>query len=457
MASADSVMSADGAFYRPNIRISAAADLMRAESDFPEFDEAPDFRGALAGRRDSIRVVDLFAGAGGLSTGFVATRSRDARYKIIYAAERNRVYNRSLNANHSYIANVLGDPESKPFEPTNLTSAKGRADVADAVRRARGVDLLIGGPPCQGFSQSNRNSWSPDNPNNQLVEVFVRFAAEHQPKVVLMENVQGIMWTPRKSVAKARGTGKPVVEYIARRLRRAGYLLFSTVLDAAWYGVPQHRNRFFLVAIRADLGYDEDSFGEWGPFPTPTHGPGLLPFVTVKDAISDLPRVRNGESRYEQRYSPRPGGTGENAFLRSVRRYAPRTVIEGHVVTDQAPYVIERYREVPPGGNWQSIRRMMKNYSSIENTHSNIYRRLTWNAPAVTIGHYRKSMLIHPSQSRGLSLREASRLQSLPDWFRFHGSENEHAPESLSQKQQQLANAVSYAMTKSFANFLLNL
>ena len=131
-------------------------------------------------------------------------------------------------------------------------------------------------------------------------------------------------------------------------------------------------------------------------------------------------------------------------------------MIEGHVVSNQADYVIERYRNVPEGGNWKDIRHMMTNYSDIERTHSNIYRRLKWDEPSITIGNYRKSMIIHPSQHRRLSLREAARLQSLPDWFTFSNSTNTNFTGGLVHKQQQLANAVSFLLTESIAKHILN-
>ena len=121
-----------------------------------------------------------------------------------------------------------------------------------------------------------------------------------------------------------------------------------------------------------------------------------------------------------------------------------------------ADYVIERYGRIPEGANWESIRDSLTNYADASRTHSNIYRRLSWNQPAITIGHFRKSMLVHPSQSRGLSLREASRLQSLPDWFRFAGKPD-GSPGGLVHKQQQLANAVSPLVTKAISEFMLSL
>jgi len=98
----------------------------------------------------------------------------------------------------------------------------------------------------------------------------------------------------------------------------------------------------------------------------------------------------------------------------------------------------------------------MTNYADVQRTHSNIYKRLGWDEPSITIGHYRKSMLIHPSQHRGLSLREAARLQSFPDWFRFAGSPN-GGQAGLMHKQQQLANAVCPRVTAAVADFILKL
>ena len=139
-----------------------------------------------------------------------------------------------------------------------------------------------------------------------------------------------------------------------------------------------------------------------------------------------------------------------------MRDGAPERVIWDHVTSRHAEYVIERYRRIPEGGNWQDIADMLSNYADIERTHSNIYRRLVWDEPSVTIGHYRKSMLVHPDQDRGLSLREACRLQSFPDWFRFAGS-TDGGSGGLTHKQQQIANAVCPLVTKAIAEFILRL
>jgi len=214
-----------------------------------------------------------------------------------------------------------------------------------------------------------------------------------------------------------------------------------------------------MLGLHEDLGYKVENFGEWGAFPLPTHGKiGQQDYVSVRDAIADLPVIGNGESGVIQKYKePTAKKLSSNLFLQQMRQLSPKGIIEGHVVSKQADYVIERYSHVPEGGNWKNIRHMMNNYSDIERTHSNIYRRLKWGEPSITISNYRKSMLIHPEQNRGLSLREATRLQSLPDWFTFCNSTNDSKDEGIGHKQQQLANAVSFLLTLTIAKYILQL
>jgi DNA-cytosine methyltransferase len=335
--------------------------------------------------------------------------------------------------------------------PIDLAGKKALECVAADVRDAGGVDVLIGGPPCQGFSSANRNSWSSNNPHNRLVNVFLRYVEKLSPPVFLMENVQGIVWTARDGSADARPS---VAEHVLKRMKSAGYLVFPKLLDAVWYGVPQYRTRFFVLGIHKDIGYKPDDFGAWGPFPFPTHGPGTdQPYVTVREAIGDLPAVGNGNAPDEISYLEQ---AQQSPYLRLMRRHAPKYVITDHVTSNHAAYVIERYKRIPAGGNWEDILPMMSNYAHVERTHSNIYRRLSWGQPSITIGHYRKSMLVHPRQHRGLSLREATRLQSFPDWFRFAGAVD-GIEGGLMHKQQQLANAVCPLVTKAVAEFILGI
>ena len=394
-----------------------------------------------------------------MGLGFLLAEHEQRRYRITYSGEVNPIYVNTLKANHAaFAAQHLGKRSSDVpsiVAPVDLREPRNLESLADATAHNGGVHVLIGGPPCQGFSNANRNSWASSNPHNKLVEVFLAYLERLSPPIFVMENVQGILWTPKRG---ANSQGFSVVDYLAKRMERAGYELFPRLLDAVWYGVPQHRCRFFLLGIRRDLGYRPDDFGDWGPFPRPTHGPGTpRAYVSVREAIGDLPRISNGAGRARIPYDePTEAEFSSNQFLAQMRREAESGVILDHIASRHADYVLERYRRIPQGGNWESIKDAFTNYADVDRTHSNIYRRLKWTEPSVTIGHYRKSMLVHPSQTRGLSLREASRLQSFPDWFQFAGASNGGLG-GLAHKQQQLANAVCPLVSKAVAEFLLEL
>lgn len=435
---------------RSNIAIARRQDDRGAYAARPD---EPRLRGELARSSPVLNVAELFAGAGGMGLGFLLAnaRARTSQYRLICSGEINPLYVDTLNSNHAFMrarSRTNGDAcAQRLVEPMDLSTSDSLKAVRRQAREFGRIDVLIGGPPCQGFSNANRNSWHSANPNNRLVDVFLSYVEALRPKLFLLENVQGVLWTPKGG----RSPQVNVMEHFARRMKRAGYEVFPKLLDAVWYGVPQHRSRFFLLGVRSDFGYSRSDFGEWGPFPRPSHGPGCAnPYVTVRDAVSDLPRIGNGDGVAEREYEP-PSREDlhVNPFLRAMRKGAPRSVILDHVTSLHSKYVIERYRDIPQGGNWRDILRKLTNYADARRTHSNIYRRLAWREPAITIGHYRKSMLIHPSQHRGLSLREAARLQSFPDWFRFQGG--------LVHKQQQLANAVCPLVTKALAEFILRL
>jgi DNA-cytosine methyltransferase len=402
-----------------------------------------------------LNVVELFSGAGGMGLGFLLGGGDRARYRIVYSGEVNPIFAQTLRANHRELARLgngrLASRVPAHVEPVDLRERRQLENAAASAKEFGGAHVLIGGPPCQGFSIANRNSWSGGNPNNHLVHVFLRYVEKLRPLAFLLENVQGILWTPKLRSKVS------VVDVIEQRMQRAGYILFPKLLDAVWYGVPQHRTRFFLLGLHRDLAYDLDSFDEWGPFPRrPFHG-GVDAYTTVRQAIADLPRIGNGHEAVELAYAePAASKLAESAFLRFVRTGAPEGFISDHVTSRHADYVIDRYRRIPAGGNWEDIRDSFTNYADVSRTHSNIYRRLRWDEPSITIGHYRKSMLVHPTQHRGLSLREAARLQSFPDWFRFAGSADGRSG-GLVHKQQQLANAVCPLVTKAIAEALLAL
>lgn len=440
---------------RANIKLSRGHDQVNAAARLIS-DEPPTLRGILARESRPVNVVELFAGAGGMGLGFLLAHPK--QYRLVYAGEVDPICIQTLRSSHAALDETLmGDNRRTPamVEPVDLRAEEALEGAERAAGTWGGADVLIGGPPCQGFSNANRNSWHSSNPHNHLIDVFLDYVVRLTPRVFVLENVQGIHWTRRSGAPEARSS---VLDHIKTRMAAAGYEVFVQLLDAVWYGVPQYRSRFFVLGIHRDLGYDADDFGSWGPFPKPSHGPGApQPYITVRDAIGDLPAVGNGHAAERMPYvEPTIAVQGATNYLAFLRAGVEPGMLTDHVTSRHADYVIERYRNIPPGGNWQSIADSLTNYADVNRTHSNIYRRLLWDEPSITIGHYRKSMLVHPLQHRGLSLREAARLQSFPDWFRFAGRPTGD-PGGLVHKQQQLANAVCPRVTKAIAEFVLGL
>ena len=279
--------------------------------------------------------------------------------------------------------------------------------------------ILFAGLPCQGFSWSNSRTRNAVNPNNWLFAESLRIIKILNPAWVVFENVRGIVDT-------CRGL---FLQRIRSQLK-VTYELSSALLNAMDYGVPQNRKRFFLVGSRLGNRFEFPSILPTNP-------------VTVEAAIRDLPSLPNGASTCW-----RPYGSGEPSQYAS----ALRSKTEGcanHLVTKNADYVINRYTHVPQGGNWESIpRHLMSNYKNVARCHTGIYHRLDPRHPSVVIGNFRKNMLIHPYQQRGLSVREAARIQSFPDAYRFHGS--------IGFQQQQVANAVPPSLAASVFRSILS-
>ena len=329
--------------------------------------------------------VDLFSGAGGLSAGAIA-----AGVRIALAVESDPNAAATYRANHPGVNLRQVDIRSLPDLPVLSTSRP---------------TVLFGGPPCQGFSTSNQRTRHIDNPANHLYVHFVRQVRSMKPTFVVFENVKGFLETK----------GGYFFSAVFSQLRQLGYSITHGVLNATDYGVPQRRSRLFIVGSRATLP----------EFPPPKTDER----TTVADALHDLPELPNGATIPQTRYRTAP----QSDYSRRMR--GDSKICTNNLVTRNASYVIERYKHIPPGGNWRDIPEyLMANYSDRTRCHDGIYYRLRWDTPAIVIGNYRKNMLIHPSADRGLSVREAARIQSFPDSYVFSGS--------IGFQQQQVANAV---------------
>ena len=335
--------------------------------------------------------VDIFSGAGGLSVG-----AQMIGIETILAVEYCQHAASTYQKNHKK-TKVLND-DIKNINPLEYT--------------AKNPFILFGGPPCQGFSIANTKTRTLNNPNNWMFKEYLRFVKDLEPEWFLFENVVGFKSFNKGEFAKE----------VENDLNNLGYKISSSVLCASDFGVPQRRKRFFIIGNKNGKKFDFKSLKKQSG-------------ISVKDAISDLPSLKNGEQLLIGDYKP----DVNNSYLKIMRKKSKQPL--QNIVSKNKEHIIERYKYIKQGQNWQAIpKELLSNYSSTVNMHSGIYKRLDENLPTVTIANYRKSMLIHPTENRGLSLREAARLQSFPDDFNFEGL--------LSYQQQQVGNAVPPLLAK---------
>lgn len=363
--------------------------------------------------------LELCSGPGGLSEGFMSAKYSNTKFFIAVANDADENVFLTYTNNHKNTKFVLG----------SLVSKKIKKDIENAIENTVGLsnlDIIIGGPPCQGFSHANKKTRTVVNPLNRLALDFFEMVRRVKPFSFVLENVPGIL-----SIQNGK-----VMDKIIQNFQSLGYENTEYwILNAADYGVPQKRKRVFVVGSK-----NPDKITP----PKPTHK--LNEYVTVWDALSDLPIIRSGEKISN---SNKYRHTVNTSFQKEFRNRS--NVVKNHIVTANNDTVIKRFRCVPQGGNWKDIPKKKMStkgqYKNMKNTHSGMYKRLSANKPSVTIANFRKSMLIHPTQNRLLSVREAARLQTFPDTFEFHGP--------LSSMQQQVSDAVPVNLAKAVAKALL--
>lgn len=336
--------------------------------------------------------IDLFSGAGGLSLG-AEWAGVDVHYAVELDKSASATYKRNLS-DTLVLNNDISILDKNSFPKID------------------DLFVLFGGPPCQGFSTSNQKTRNSSNPKNKLYLEFLRLAHELQPHWIVIENVQGIY----------NFDNGEIVRNIVSDLKTHGYRSTKTILNSVDYGVPQRRKRFILVANRHDIDFE---------FPL-----GMNKVITVRQAISDLPKLKNGDMKDKCNYVD----CELSPYMKLMR--GKSQVARQNFVSKNSDLVIERYRHIGQGQNWKSIpKELMANYKDTSRCHSGIYKRLKNDEPSVVISNYRKNMLIHPTQNRGLSVREAARLQSFPDDYIFEGT--------ISEIQQQIGNAVPPLLSKA--------
>lgn len=365
-----------------------------------------------------LKTIDLFAGAGGITEGF-----RKAGFTCVCANDWDEEARHTFTFNHPTVPFLLKDVR-------NVTAGELLAAAGCA---ASEIDVITGGPPCQGFSLAGQRL--SDDPRNMLFREYIRLAGEIQPKVVFFENVYGIM----------NMQGGRVLDAIVAEFREIGYNCKFDLINAADFGVPQARPRFVLIGVR---GFDKEV-----SFPLPTHGKvsesgqlelfpqKLLPYVTVEDAFSNLPVVDQGEGAEETTVEIR----WENEFQKERVGTRNPGKIYNHRATRHSKVIQERYAMIPQGCNNSVLP------PEIRTKKQNAYK-LDLRLPGRTVTCNFRTDLIHPTMNRGLTVREAARLQSFDDDYCFFGNLTRKA-KWLTQ-DDQVGNAVPPLLASAFAEHI---
>ncbi|MCW5829562.1 MAG: DNA cytosine methyltransferase [Deltaproteobacteria bacterium] len=388
----------------------------------------------VCSRRNRLTAVDLFAGAGGISLGLM-----NSGFDVLFASDISG----PCMATHT-----LNLPNIK-FQQTDIRSLSG-AKILRQTGLGRGeLDLLIGGPPCQGFSILGQRVL--EDPRNRLFQEFVRIVGELKPRVAVIENVPGLA-TLSKGVLLSR---------IGAAFGRLGYRVECAELLAAQYGVPQMRWRMFFVAWRSDFG------PRTAGFPVPTHGRlgigDLVPnrkitdvqskgFLSIWDAISDLPPIESGE--VGTIYTNKP----KSPYQVAMRANCKRAELHNHYAPKLSPINLQRIQTLQPGQDWRDLPRELLPpgmQRALRKDHTRRFRRMKWDGIArAIITRFRdpkSGEYIHPDQTRTISIREAARIQSFPDWFVFEGNYTDQYDQIGNAVPPLLARAVGTEIQQALA------
>jgi DNA (cytosine-5)-methyltransferase 1 len=376
-----------------------------------------------------LTTIDLFCGAGGITEGF-----REAGYKCLYGNDCMPEAVETFALNHP---DAWGDPRDiEDVDPAQVRKRLGLKKGA--------LDVLVGGPPCQGFSINAPDRFLKD-PRNKLFKDYLRFLDEFEPKAFLFENVPGLL---------SLGDGK-VFRLILQEFEDHGYHVNAKILFAAHYGVPQERWRLIILGSRTSAiappkpthyATGRANFRSGGTMTlqlSEADKKRLLPAVTVGEAIGDLPRLEMGEGSEIVGYTV----DQHSDYARRMRN--PDGVTFNHFGAKLAKQNIERMKYVKPGGSWRDIphRLLPKGMQRARKSdHTKRYGRLRNDGLAGTVmtkcdPHWGTVFL--PDQERSLTVREAARFQSFPDTYRFLGPR-------VSQ-YEQVGNAVPVLMAKAIA------
>ncbi|NSK33439.1 DNA cytosine methyltransferase [Blautia schinkii] len=395
-------------------------------------------------------VFDVFSGAGGFSLGFEM-----AGCEVVAAIEHDKWAADTFSFNHPKAKMMLGDIES--FDEKYL-----RENVTPV------PDIIIGGPPCQGFSICVKDAGDPKDPRNSLFIEFIRMAKIFNPKVMVMENVPNIAKAKTKS-------GERVVDIIKSEFEKLGYNVYRDILTASDYGVPQMRQRFILIASKQKLT---------NPFPKKTHyvafnaneceqlsffsaeNNELKKCPTLWEAISDLPDIEAREGAEIMEYTKKPS----NDYQKWCRKKTK--VLHNHLAMKHTKRLVERFSRMTWGQSVSDItderlkqRKRNGNGEVSDKPYDQNNRRMHPDKICHTITATFYGNFVHPYKNRNFTAREGARIQSFPDDYVFLGKPTVVSKKLLMKEGRegeaylcqysQIGNAVPPLMAKSIAENII--
>lgn len=386
------------------------------------------------------KVLDTFAGAGGFSLGFEL-----AGAKVIGAIEIDSWACETFKFNHPNAAVLQGD----------ITQISDN-EILEAFKDDK-PDIILGGPPCQGFSICNKNNGDPKDPRNSLFEEFIRIGSILKPTIMIMENVPNLM----KAQTKNRDL---IIDIIKKELEKLGYYVESCILESTDYGIPQIRKRLIVVATKKKM---------INLFPEKTHSATnnqiffereLKKCPTLWDAISDLPDIEAGEGAEIAEYTKPP----QNEYQKILRKDA--TKLYNHKSMNHSKRLVERFASMRWGDSTSDVpehlRPIKRNGTEFsEKAYDQNNRRMHPDRPCHTIPASFYANFVHPYKNRNFTAREGARIQSFPDWYVFKGKPTVVSHKLLQREGRleekhlcqysQIGNAVPPLMAKAIAENIL--
>ena len=365
-----------------------------------------------------LKVIDLFSGVGGLSYGF----AHDDNFEIVAANEILPNMAKAYSLNHPTVKVYAED--IKDFSADKIEK--------DLGIKPSEIDIIVGGPPCQAYSTVGKRLI--DDPRGKLFQEYYRVLKEFNPKLFLFENVKGLLSMQDGELLKT----------IISLFESLGYKVKYKLLNAADYGAPQIRERVIIIGSKLKTEFE---------YPEPTHyNPedennlfknSLKPYLTLEEAISDLPFIKTNEESFEYANEP------QNEFQKLMRKNAPEKLMD-HSSPKNNDKLVKIMESLPDGGTPEDLPESLRPTSGFKNT----YCRLWWKRPSTTITRNlstpSSSRCIHPKAPRPLTTREGARIQCFPDDYQFYGSRGDRNLQIGNAVPTFLSNAVAKAILKNF-------